>query len=194
MIDALSKRLPVRSGRGPWQGSGGGSWAVSWAVSWGIALGLSAVLLLAGCTGDDSGDASPDETPLPSSKLDVDQPWVRPAAPGGNSALYMTILNGTSTPDTLLDVTAPVIDSIQIHQTVDSAGTMRMQPLGETLPIPPKTRVTLEPGAKHVMLMNLSQPLTDGESIVLDLDFAQKGLLRVRAPIRVEAPPSGRES
>jgi copper(I)-binding protein len=65
-----------------------------------------------------------------------------------------------------------------------------MQPLGPSLPVPPKTRTALEPGGKHVMLMNLSQPLSAGESVVLNLDFAESGLLRLRAPIRMEPPSS----
>jgi copper(I)-binding protein len=40
------------------------------------------------------------------------------------------------------------------------------------------------------MLMNLSQPLSAGESVVLNLDFAESGLLRLRAPIRMEPPSS----
>jgi hypothetical protein len=163
----------------------------SHAYRWTAALGLSLLLVVTGCGGE-NGSQEPDDSapPLPTDELAVENPWVRPAAAGGNSALYLTVLNGTSSPDTLLDVSAPIIGSVQFHETVDSAGTMHMQPLGPSLPVPPKTRTALEPGGKHVMLMNLSQPLSAGESVVLNLDFAESGLLRLRAPIRMEPPSS----
>jgi len=153
------------------------------------AVGLAALLVLTGCGGDEGPAETDASTPsLPADELVAEDPWVRPTASGGNSALYLTVLNGTATPDTLLDVSAPILGSVQFHETVDSAGTMQMQPLGPSLPIPPKSRIRLEPGGKHVMLMNLSQPLSAGEAIVLNLEFAQAGLLRLRAPIRMEPP------
>ena len=148
-------------------------------------------LLLTACGGgeaESSREPSQQQPDLPKNELEVHDPWVRPAPAGGNSALYLTLLNGTSTADTLVDVEAPIIGSVEIHQSVDSAGTSMMRPMGTSVAIPPKSRVMLEPGGKHVMLLRLQQPLADGESIVLNLDFAQAGLRRIQAPIRTQAP------
>jgi hypothetical protein len=154
-------------------------------------LCTAALLVLVACGGGSDGtdQAQQQQEPaLPDGEVAVDEPWVRPAAAGGNSALYMTLLNGTTSADTLVDVMAPIIDSIQVHESTDTAGTASMQPMGTSVPIAAQSRVALEPGGKHVMLMNLSQPLVEGESIVLNLEFAQAGLRRVRAPIQAQPP------
>lgn len=148
------------------------------------------LVLLGGCGGGQSSqqEAESSEPSLPEGELAIENIWVRPAEPGGNTALYMSLANGQSTADTLVSVEAPIIGSVEIHETVDSAGTTKMQPMSQ-LPIPANTRVTLEPGGKHVMLMDMNQPLRDGETIVLNVDFAQAGLRRVRASI-TNTPPT----
>lgn len=157
------------------------------------ALVAAALLGLSACGG--GGDAEPaqpaEAPPLPDGELTVENPWVRPAQSGGNSALYLTVANGTASADTLLSAEAPIVGTSSIHTSAeDSAGTVKMEPVGP-LPIPAQTRVTLEPGGTHVMLMNLSQPLTQGEAVVLNLEFAKSGLRRIRAPIQNTAPESG---
>jgi copper(I)-binding protein len=151
---------------------------------------LAATLVtLGGCGGGQSQqDATPSEPSLPEDELALENIWVRPVEPGGNTALYMSLANGQSAADTLLSVDAPIIDSVAIHSTVDTAETTMMKHVGP-LPIPANTRVPLEPGGTHVMLMGVTQPLRDGESIVLNVDFAQAGLRRVRAAI-TNTPPS----
>jgi hypothetical protein len=160
------------------------------------ALGPLAVALLllgvtAGCGGGEQNDAQQEQPPpLPSGELAVEDPWVRPASSGGTSALYMTLANGLDTADTLLSVRAPIVGSSEVHASSDSAGTASMTPIGP-LPVPSKTRVTLAPGSTHVMLMDLGQPLRQGESVVLSLDFAEAGLRRIRAPIQAQPPSDG---
>ena len=144
---------------------------------------------LGGCGGGDPQETStPSEPSLPEGELALDNIWVRPVETGGNTALYMSLANGQSTPDTLRSVDAPIIDSVAIHRTVDTAATATMQHVGP-LPIPADTRVTLDPGGTHVMLMNVSRPLRNGERIVLNIDLAQAGLRRVRAVV-TNTPPT----
>jgi len=154
-------------------------------------FGLTLVLvLLGGCGGGEPSQesAASSEPSLPEGELALENIWVRPVETGGNTSLYMSLANGQSTPDTLVSVAAPIVDSVAIHTTVDTAGTTSMQHTGP-LPIPAETRVALEPGGTHVMLMNLRQPLRDGETIVMNVDFAEAGLRRVRASI-TNTPPT----
>jgi copper(I)-binding protein len=99
----------------------------------------------------------------------------------------MTIANGRQSPDTLLRVRAPIVDSSAAYAPPsDTATTMAVL---NGLPVAPRTRVPLKPGSTHVKLVNLGQSLDEGSTPILNLEFAQSGLQRVRVPVRTSPPP-----
>ena len=61
-------------------------------------------------------------------------------------------------------------------------GVMKMRSVGP-LEIPPGEEVHLEPGGMHIMLMQLRQPLEEGESIPITFMFGEAGEITVSAPI-----------
>jgi len=151
--------------------------------------------LVAGCQSGGSGSATSEDTgppPLPDGEVAIENPWVRPAAAGESTAFYLTIANGTSTPDTLVDVEAPIIGGVEMHKSqTDTSNMTSMTPI-KTMAAPGSTRTTLAPGGTHVMLTGLGQSLDSGSTVLLTLDFAQSGLQRIQAPVR-NTPPSDAE-
>lgn len=165
-----------------------------WTFAMAALLGVAVVLT--GCGGDDAAEstAQSDSPSLPSGELEVEDPWARPAPSGGNSALYMTLANGQDTPDTLSSVTLPIADRVEVHESYQKEdGTSGMRPV-DTLAVAPKSRLALEPGGRHVMLIGLSQPLEAGSQIVLNVEFAQAGLKRLRVPIQNQPPSDSGDS
>jgi len=76
----------------------------------------------------------------------------------------------------------PIIDSSAAYAPPsDTATTLAAM---QSLPIPPRTRRALQPGSTHVRLFNLGQSLDEGSTPILNLEFAQSGLQRVRVPVR----------
>jgi hypothetical protein len=67
-----------------------------------------------------------------------------------------------------------VAGAVEVHQTVNDKGVMKMQPVAE-LPIDAGKTVELKPGSYHLMLMDLKRPLKAGESFPIILHFAQAG-------------------
>jgi hypothetical protein len=70
-------------------------------------------------------------------------------------------------------------------------GVMKMRPAGP-LEIPPGGELRLAPGGLHIMLMELKQPLTEGESLPLTLIFETAGEVTLKVPITgigADAPP-----
>lgn len=121
---------------------------------------LTLVLALAGCS-----PASPE--------IDVIDAWARATAPGqSNGAVYAIIANYGAA-DRLIGASTPV-GSAMIHGNEHKAGVARMRTMSE-LPIAAGSRVTLAPGATHVMLTGLTAPLTAGTHIPLTLRFAEGG-------------------
>ena len=73
---------------------------------------------------------------------------------------------------------------MQIH-TVDMAdGVMRMRELEDGLDVPAGGSVTLRPGSFHIMLMQLDQPLQQGETVPVTLTFEKAGPVEIELAIQ----------
>lgn len=62
-------------------------------------------------------------------------------------------------------------------------GTMSMQPV-DGIEVPAGEEVVLEPGGYHVMLLELAEPLEEGETFELTLTFAEAGEQTVTVEVR----------
>lgn len=107
-------------------------------------------------------------------QIQVDHPWARPTPPVKpiNGAAYFVISNRGDKPVVLEGVTTPVASMASIHQTREEDGTMRMDAVEGGVEIPAGETVRFEPNGYHVMLMKLHEPLKEGGSFPLTLEFA----------------------
>jgi periplasmic copper chaperone A len=109
--------------------------------------------------------------------------WVR-ATPGTDvAAAYLTLRNVSASPVTVTSIESPVAGHAMIHETTTQGGQSRMRP-HEQLVVAPGATVKLQPGGLHVMLHELKQPLTVGESVPLVIKLAGGGTLQVTAAVR----------
>lgn len=111
--------------------------------------------------------------------IHIVKPWSRPLpAVAKNGAAYMTLTNKGSTTDRLVSVVTPRAKMAELHNHTMEGGVMKMRPVDD-LELPPGASVTLAPGGLHVMLMALTEPLTDGGSYPLTLEFERAGSIQV---------------
>ena len=106
-------------------------------------------------------------------QLEVDNAWAG-ATPGKaeNGAAYVTITSPTA--DRLVSASSPVAKKAELHSMSMQGMVMKMRPI-TGLDIPAGQPVTLKPGGEHIMLMGLNQPLHEGQSFPLTLDFEKAG-------------------
>lgn len=105
-----------------------------------------------------------------------------PATPGGaaTAAVYATIMNHGTQPDTLIGGSTSVAGKFEIHQMTRTNGVMSMRPISTGIPVPPGGIVTLGPqGDYHVMLSGLKEPLKNGTRVPATLNFAKAGAVQV---------------
>jgi periplasmic copper chaperone A len=115
--------------------------------------------------------------------LQIDTPWARASIGTARpSAAYVTIRNTGDKADRLVSIETPVAARSEVHEMEEEGGVMKMRPAGP-LEIPPGEEVRLEPGGIHIMLMQLRQPLKEGESIPITFTFRQAGDITMIAPI-----------
>lgn len=112
--------------------------------------------------------------------LVVEAPWSR-ATPGGAKigSGYMRIVNRGSEPDRLIGGTAAVAARVEVHESSDVDGVARMRPVEGGLPIRPGEAVELKPGGLHAMLVDLTAPLREGDTIKGTLVFEKAGTVAI---------------
>jgi copper(I)-binding protein len=105
--------------------------------------------------------------------VEVQKPWAR-ATTGSTGAAYFRVVNKGAAADRLIALKTPVAEKAELHEDRMKDGIMEMRPIGP-LPIEAGKSATLKPGAGHVMLIGLKQPLKQGESFPLTLSFEKAG-------------------
>jgi copper(I)-binding protein len=107
--------------------------------------------------------------------LEISQPWARQT---GNrtisAAIYLNIANKGDFLDQLMDVKSDAAERVQIHQSIEEDGIMRMNHI-QALPIAPRENLTFEPGSYHIMLTRLRAPLKEGDVFPVTLSFEKAG-------------------
>src|SRR5215470_12830029 len=122
-------------------------------------------------------------------QLEVSNAWARATpAKAENGVAFLTIR--TPTPDRLVSASSPVAKKAELH-TMEMAGmVMKMRPLAG-LDIPAGQPVALKPGGEHIMLIGLQQPLREGQSFTLTLNFEKAGARTVSVAIEKAGAMSG---
>lgn len=103
--------------------------------------------------------------------------------PGGNGAVYFLIHNGTDAEVRLIGAESPAANAVEIHESFEDNGTMRMRQLVDGLTLGPDEAESFAPGGLHVMLIGLTAPLVEGETITLTLHFEGADDLIIEVPV-----------
>ncbi|HWI11310.1 MAG TPA: copper chaperone PCu(A)C [Burkholderiaceae bacterium] len=120
--------------------------------------------------------------------VEITHPFATPMPAGAsNGAAYVATLENTGKQaDRLIRVSTPIAQRAEIHtMAVDAGGVMRMREVGE-IALPPGVLVKMRPGeGYHFMLMGLKQPLKEGDSFPLMLEFEHGGKAEVKVVVQV---------
>lgn len=111
--------------------------------------------------------------------LTISDQWVRVTA-NSVSAAYMVITNAGEA-DTLIAASTPLTGNVQLHEVVSDGATSKMQPREGGFPVPANGEVTLRPGSYHIMMLDLKQPITDGQVVTITLTFEKAGDVTITA-------------
>src|SRR6516164_4279509 len=126
---------------------------------------LAAILLLALFVSNETHAQTSTNT------VTVEQAWAR-ATPGGarTGAAYMTLINNGTSTDQLLSATTPVADQVQFHKNTEDNGVSRMREV-HNVELSPGGKIIFKPGDMHMMIVGLKQPLQEGQTFPLTLQF-----------------------
>jgi copper(I)-binding protein len=113
------------------------------------------------------------------------------SAHSGRNSVYLTIRNNGTALDTLIGGSTPVAQTMQVHTMEMQGGILTMANLPDGLEIPAGETVVLEPGAYHLMLIDLKQDIVADSTFELTLTFQHAGDVTLTVPVQANAPDEG---
>ena len=105
-------------------------------------------------------------------QVTVSDAWVRATVPQQQATgAFMQLQAARDT--RLVSASSPLTPSVEVHEMAMEDGVMKMREV-PAVELPAGKTVELKPGGYHVMLMDLKQPVTEGETVPLTLVFEDR--------------------
>ncbi|NYE60496.1 hypothetical protein FHW58_001648 [Duganella sp. 1224] len=117
-------------------------------------------------------------------QVTVGEPWVRATVAAQKATGAFMTLTATQ-PSKLVAVSSPLAGAVEVHEMKMVDDMMKMRQM-QALDLPAGQPVKLAPGGYHLMLLQLKQPLKDGDKVPLTLEFEDAN--KVRSKVVVDAP------
>lgn len=106
---------------------------------------------------------------------------------------FLTITNDGETSDKLVSASSPIAGMVQVHEMAMDGDVMKMRELADGLKLPAGETVMLKPGGYHIMLMDLREPLVEGEAVDITLQFENAGTITLPFGIQSRTRGAGHE-
>ncbi len=142
-------------------------------------------------TASTDATVAPATTAETAAKIDATGAYAFATAPGStNGAVFVSLQNPQAGDDKLLSATSSVAATVEIHETAtDATGTMSMRQI-DGVDVPAGQTVDLTPAGKHIMLLGLTQPLTEGSTFDITLTFQNAGAVVVPVTVKTAGVPA----
>ena len=119
-----------------------------------------------------------------SAEIRIHDAWSRATPPGHpTGAVYFELVNDSRRGDALVGVRTTRAPRAELHRTIEEGGNARMVHTPEVR-VPANGELVFEPGGRHVMLMGLSEALTEGETYQITLELERAGAIPVQVEVR----------
>lgn len=116
--------------------------------------------------------------------IKIDHSYVRATPPGQQTtAAYMVIDNQCDKAMEITGVNSPAAAKVELHDVTLEAGVAKMHEI-ESVNLPAKEVTKFAPGAKHLMLIDVKEPLKPGSSVAMTLNFKDGSSKTLAVPVK----------
>jgi len=115
--------------------------------------------------------------------VQVNQPWTRPGIKDGTTAAYMELKNINPYPVVIQSASSPSAREVQLHETKEENGVMKMREQSSWT-IEPGQTLVLSPGGYHLMLIGLHHDVTTKDTLSLSLTSDKGEALHLSMPVK----------
>lgn len=115
--------------------------------------------------------------------IGITQPWSRALPPTAKVGATFVDIHNLGLADKLISANSPISETTELHTHIHDNGLMKMVEV-EEIEIAENSTTQLKPGSYHIMLIDLKQPLIEGERFPIRLDFANSGSIELEVEVR----------
>ena len=152
-----------------------------------VAAGLSLLARTPAASAADAASTAAVASAVPAEAgVHVTQAWIRWLPGNLPAGGYLTLVNDRDAAVTLVAARSATYASVQLHRTLLSGGLTRMVPVAG-ITVPAHGTLDFASLGYHLMLMQARTAVHPGQQVPLRLQFADGGVLRVRAEVK---PPT----
>lgn len=116
--------------------------------------------------------------------VSIEGAWARPASEGRMSAAYFLITNFEDEDDRLIGVRSDVARMVEIHESYEGENDMMGMREVPVVELPANETVRFEQGGLHIMLIQATRRLADGDTFELTLEFENSDEQTIEVPVR----------
>jgi copper(I)-binding protein len=115
--------------------------------------------------------------------LDISGGFLRAAPMVSRTGAGFMIIRSTGPADKLLAFRSPACTRPELHTHINDNGIMRMREVPE-IDVPAGGEARLQPGGLHLMFIDLTTQLTEGEMVPVTLIFEKAGEVQIELPVK----------
>ena len=121
---------------------------------------------------------------MSSAELRIEEGFVRGLPPGQQTtAGFMKLVNDGDSDVTIVGASTDSAERAEIHAHIHRNGMMSMQRV-VSIVVPAQSEFVLEPGEHHLMLINLYKPLSESDTVFVELLSAAGHKVNATLPVR----------
>jgi len=121
---------------------------------------------------------------MSSAELKIEDGFVRGLPPGQpTTAAFMRLVNSGDSDVSIVDASSDSAERTEIHAHYHRDGMMSMQRV-DGIVVPAQSEFVLEPGDHHLMLINLSKPLSESDRVFIEFELASGEKISATLPVR----------
>jgi len=110
----------------------------------------------------------------------INHPWTRATSPAAKvGGGYFEAVNNGTVDDRLVGASSPAASRVEIHKMEMADAIMKMRPVPDGMAIAGGDKIELAPGGYHLMLIDLTEPIREGDMVPVTLQFEMAGSVEV---------------
>lgn len=116
--------------------------------------------------------------------IDVNDAYARATPPNATtSAVFATIENTGDEDRVIVEAASQASSVVELHDVIMDGDVMKMRQV-KSITVPANGQTILKPGSLHIMLLDVEKPMKEGETINVELTFANGEVQVLTVPVK----------